>query len=348
VRELVLAALETAARPLDSLNLASLIDRKEMIVVQALGAAGVRGPGGLEPDAGRAAAVQVQLGAERRGGGVVIERTDWKHRAEVAEARVAILEDELAAWRDRDRRAFEDDERRTREEALVATLRRIRLDITNTPQCARLLLMKPAGAGSVMADRARGAVEGDSAQVALWRRLELLPDAAVGGAGGRGADQRHRSPARPAPPGWTCWEPACGPGHMAHGLAPYFRTVRCTDIHDHGGEGPALHLRLPGCGGDAYEPVDWIVTNPPFAKAAEFVAAGLRRARRGVAILARVTLLRERHPVRDVLRGAAAALRLRPVLRARADDPGRLGPEGQHRHRLRLVRVDAARPPRPT
>lgn len=146
--------------------------------------------------------------------------------------------------------------------------------------------MKPAGAGSVMAARARGEVEGDSAEQALWRRVELFPTPPWAARAG-GELITEIDP--PGPAGWLAWEPACGQGHMAYGLQPYFRDVRCTDIHDHGADclnfvGDFLDPVF-----DSYEPVDWIVTNPPFGKAAEFVAAGLKRARRGVAILARTT-----------------------------------------------------------
>jgi len=76
---------------------------------------------------------------------------------------------------------------------------------------------------------------------------------------------------------------------MAHGLGPYFQHVRATDIHDHGWEGQHFTAAFLGPEADVYEPVDWIVTNPPFGLAADFVRVGLQRARRGVAILARTT-----------------------------------------------------------
>lgn len=140
-----------------------------------------------------------------------------------------------------------------------------------------------------MADRARGEVEGDDARTALFRRFELFATplwaARAGGELVNGIDP---------PPGgqrWTCWEPACGLGHMVHGLSPYFADVRATDIHDHLADTdralPHYLTDFLGSDADAFEPVDWIVTNPPFARAADFVRVGLQRARRGVAILAR-------------------------------------------------------------
>lgn len=77
---------------------------------------------------------------------------------------------------------------------------------------------------------------------------------------------------------------------MAHGLAPYFRHVHCSDIHDHGSSLQAGRvLDFLADEADAYvDAADWIVTNPPFAQAQAFVEAGLRRAARGVAVLCRL------------------------------------------------------------
>lgn len=170
--------------------------------------------------------------------------------------------------------------------------------------------MKPAGHTAVMADRARGEVAADDAQQALWRKLEYFPTppwaARAGGElinaidphPGRAAvadPSGSADPTRPAAgTSWWCWEPACGAGHMAHGLRDYFATVYATDIHPHEGpaglrSGPPLDFLSPAA--DVVDGADWIVTNPPFGLAAEFVAAGLRRAKRGVAILARTTFL---------------------------------------------------------
>jgi len=142
--------------------------------------------------------------------------------------------------------------------------------------------MKPSGAGSVMADRARGEVAGDDAQTALHRRLEYFPTPPWAARAGGELIQR----VDPGP--WTCWEPACGAGHMAHGLGDYFECpVWKSDIHPQAEEvGHADFLATDTAMGFI---ADWIVTNPPFASAAQFVQLGLKRARRGVAILARAT-----------------------------------------------------------
>jgi hypothetical protein len=91
-------------------------------------------------------------------------------------------------------------------------------------------------------------------------------------------------------------EPGCGGGHMAFGLADTFgaANVRCSDIADHGLVAPfnaAFRLAdyldpdwSPGGDGEA---CDWVVTNPPFLLAEQFVRLGWARARRGVAVLLR-------------------------------------------------------------
>src|SRR5882672_7091391 len=85
----------------------------------------------------------------------------------------------------------------------------------------------------------------------------------------------------------TCLEPACGAGHMAKVLKEYFREVKSADAYDYG-YGPIRDfLTYP------YETnaCDWVITNPPFRLAEEFVLRALRVARRGVAILARTVFL---------------------------------------------------------
>jgi hypothetical protein len=148
-----------------------------------------------------------------------------------------------------------------------------------------------------MADRARSEVEGDGVQAELHRKLEYFPTPPW--AARAGGELIHAID--PCPRGqWWCWEPACGEGHMAHGLGDYFDPVYATDIHDHGSDlqhGPPLDFLSPAA--DLIDQADWIVTNPPFPLAMEFVQAALRRAQRGVAILARTALLEsaKRYPL---------------------------------------------------
>ncbi len=85
----------------------------------------------------------------------------------------------------------------------------------------------------------------------------------------------------------SCLEPACGAGHMAKVLLEYFGEVRSADAYSYGYADVRDFLTYP------YETnaVDWVITNPPFRLAEEFVNHALRVARQGVAILARTVFL---------------------------------------------------------
>lgn len=85
----------------------------------------------------------------------------------------------------------------------------------------------------------------------------------------------------------TCLEPACGAGHMARPLAEYFREVDCSDAYDYGYAPRRDFLTHPF----ETNSVDWVITNPPFRLAEEFVLRALNIVRYGVAILARTVFL---------------------------------------------------------
>jgi len=91
-------------------------------------------------------------------------------------------------------------------------------------------------------------------------------------------------------------EPACGEGHMAKVVAEYFGEVRATDAYAYGYGCVRDYLEVP------YEAnaVDWVITNPPFRLAEEFVQRSLIVARRGVAILARTVFLESVGRYRDL------------------------------------------------
>jgi hypothetical protein len=145
---------------------------------------------------------------------------------------------------------------------------------------------KPKGAGAVMATHAPAVVEADDPQTALHRKLNYFPTPPWAARAGGELIQR----LDPGP--WTCWEPACGEGHMAHGLADYFPGgVASSDIHAHGFGAIVDFLSPAGDGWFGSEDPEWIVTNPPFDQAAAFVERALRRARRGVAMLCRLSWL---------------------------------------------------------
>lgn len=85
----------------------------------------------------------------------------------------------------------------------------------------------------------------------------------------------------------TCLEPACGAGHMAKTLSNYFGKVHAADIHPYG----------YGCIEDFIDSsysknqFDWVITNPPFKLAEEFIIKGLSIAERGVAMLVRTVFI---------------------------------------------------------
>jgi hypothetical protein len=85
----------------------------------------------------------------------------------------------------------------------------------------------------------------------------------------------------------SCLEPACGAGHMAKVLDEYFGEVFCSDAYDYG-YGEICDFLSDSCKEAA---CDWVITNPPFRLAEEFVLRAIKVARRGVAILARTVFL---------------------------------------------------------
>ena len=85
----------------------------------------------------------------------------------------------------------------------------------------------------------------------------------------------------------TCMEPACGAGHMAKVLSEYFKEVRCSDAHNYGYAPVRDYLAGP----QEAKAVDWVITNPPFRLAEEFVLRSLDVAREGVAMLVRTVFL---------------------------------------------------------
>jgi hypothetical protein len=87
--------------------------------------------------------------------------------------------------------------------------------------------------------------------------------------------------------GLTCLEPATGRGYMSEPLKEYFRSVESSDAYHYGYGKVRDFLTYP------FEALshDWVITNPPFRRAEEFVDRALVVARCGVAILARTVFL---------------------------------------------------------
>lgn len=86
---------------------------------------------------------------------------------------------------------------------------------------------------------------------------------------------------------YTIWEPACGEGHMAAVLAET-NPVFASDIFPYG-YGEELDFLDPVLRG-LFNP-DWIITNPPFNIALQFIERAISMARVGVAVLVRLSFL---------------------------------------------------------
>lgn len=140
------------------------------------------------------------------------------------------------------------------------------------------------GASAVMENRAPADVEGDDPLRALHRRLDFFatpPWAARAGAElVRALD----------PDAKVIREPAYGKGHIAGPLADYFPIILASDVHAHRA-GVEIRDWLDDSAWSDEPDCDWVITNPPFKIADEFVTRGLRRARRGVALLLRIAFL---------------------------------------------------------
>ena len=82
----------------------------------------------------------------------------------------------------------------------------------------------------------------------------------------------------------TAWEPACNRGAFARGLADYFQSLYLTDVFDYGfadmNEQIDFTMAYP-------EAKDFILTNPPFRLAKEFIERALICAGVGCAFLVR-------------------------------------------------------------
>jgi hypothetical protein len=88
----------------------------------------------------------------------------------------------------------------------------------------------------------------------------------------------------PIEPTDTAWDPGAGLGHMALAMREYFGTVYESDIEAYG-RAHEIH--------DFTQPhdrvVDFIIMNPPFKLAEEFIHLGLQRSRKACCVLVRST-----------------------------------------------------------
>jgi hypothetical protein len=92
--------------------------------------------------------------------------------------------------------------------------------------------------------------------------------------------------------GMSCWEPAAGEGHMARPLQEYFGDVRATDVHAYSARADDVaDFTLAPMVADEIGSVDWVVTNPPFRLALDFIRAATAVSRKGFAMLVRGAFL---------------------------------------------------------
>lgn len=92
---------------------------------------------------------------------------------------------------------------------------------------------------------------------------------------------------------YICWEPACNRGYMLRGLVDYFPNCTASDVFDYGLENAVVHDFLQPFLPQRIEEfgVAWIITNPPFRLAQQFILRALDVASLGVAMLVRTQFL---------------------------------------------------------
>jgi hypothetical protein len=124
---------------------------------------------------------------------------------------------------------------------------------------------------AVMAQRTEGKQSLDDFPTPAWATRALIEHVV-------GRDQVVNS---------TCLEPACGRGHMSVALAEYFKEVKSHDIFEYG-FGDVLDFSKTDYAAQSF---DWVITNPPFRLAEEFITRSLHIARVGVAMLVRTVFI---------------------------------------------------------
>ncbi|MDR3473362.1 MAG: methyltransferase [Devosia sp.] len=87
------------------------------------------------------------------------------------------------------------------------------------------------------------------------------------------------------------YEPACNRGFMARPLAEYASTVHASDIFSYGWSGQERQVDFLFDEAPADVAEAWLVSNPPFALAERFIAAGLDRGFAGIAMFVRTSFL---------------------------------------------------------
>lgn len=99
----------------------------------------------------------------------------------------------------------------------------------------------------------------------------------------------------------NAWEPACGEGDMARPLAEYFGSVHASDVHDYSetfpGQQRICDFLIEWAHPARFQKLgpDWIITNPPFRLAENFIHIAQRRATIGCAFFVRSSFLEGMH-----------------------------------------------------
>lgn len=89
--------------------------------------------------------------------------------------------------------------------------------------------------------------------------------------------------------GVSCWEPAANRGALVTGLKSYFSHIEASDVHDYGAGFAVADFLYPSTKTDPAP--QWIITNPPFRLAEEFIFKAADQAEAGCAMLVRTAFL---------------------------------------------------------
>lgn len=88
------------------------------------------------------------------------------------------------------------------------------------------------------------------------------------------------------------WEPACGGGHLAQAMQDKGYEVYATDLYDRGYKNQdAYNVDFLNSNFIPPEPIDAIVTNPPYKYTQEFVEKALKLGVKKVAMFLKLTFL---------------------------------------------------------
>lgn len=122
---------------------------------------------------------------------------------------------------------------------------------------------------------------------------------------------------------YSCWEPAANRGYLARGLRETFRSVYCSDVHDYGA-GFDVHDFLQPYLPQPIHSIDWIITNPPFRLASQFIDRARKIASRGVAVIVRSAFLEGGERYRELFKATPPTLILQhcervPMVKGRYD-----------------------------